>query len=216
MRIANARQISKYRGARLLDIVGAIAVLVVASPLLFAVSIAIAVDLGRPIFFRQVRPGLHGEPFTLVKFRTMREPEDESSRYFTDSIRATRLGRILRTTSIDELPSLVNVLRGEMSLVGPRPLLFEHLPHLTDETRRRLTTPPGITGLAQVSGRQDLTFSQRFTLDIKYVEERSLLLDLRILAKTALRLFSRSPGVRTGQRLDDVDDLGVFKRKGQS
>lgn len=203
----------KYRGARLVDVVGAALLLLVAAPLLLAGSVAVASSLGRPILFRHVRPGLDGMPFTLLKFRTMCEPADERDRYHTDGDRVTPAGRLLRKTSIDELPSLINVLRGDMSLVGPRPLLFDHLPHLDATTRRRMATRPGITGLAQVHGRQALTFSQRFALDVQYVDHCSLSMDLKILGRTFLHVLAFGRGVETGQSLQDVDDLGIFARR---
>lgn len=203
----------KYRGARAFDVVGALTLLVATAPLLIAASVAVALSLGRPILFKHVRPGIEGIPFTLLKFRTMREPERESDRYYSDGQRVTSVGRLLRQTSVDELPSLVNVLRGEMSLVGPRPLLFEHVPHLNTTAHRRMLIPPGITGLAQVRGRQELTFSRRFELDIEYVESCSFLMDLRILALTLLQLISIGKGVETGQNLEDIDDMGIFNRR---
>lgn len=203
----------KYPGARLFDVGGAALLLAASAPLLLVASIAVIISLGRPILFRHVRPGLDARPFTMLKLRTMREPADDRDRYHTDGERATRVGRLLRKMSLDELPSLVNVLRGEMSLVGPRPLLFEHLPHLDTTARRRMVIPPGITGLAQVHGRQALTFSQRFALDIRYVEQCSFSIDLRILVRTVQLFFTFGRGVETGQSLQEVDDLGIFTRR---
>lgn len=140
--------------------------------------------MGSPVVFRQTRPGLRGEPFTIYKFRTMRDVAGVNGTVLPDADRLTRLGRALRTTSLDELPELWNVLRGDMSLVGPRPLLLEHLPLYTPEQARRHEVRPGITGLAQVSGRNRLGWAERFALDVRYVDDRSLALDARILART--------------------------------
>ena len=156
---------------------------------------AVRVCLGRPVFFRQPRPGLHGRPFALVKFRTMRAGTG------SDAERLTRFGRFLRTTSLDELPELWNVLRGDMSLVGPRPLLMQYLERYTPEQARRHEMKPGITGWAQVNGRNALTWDERFALDVWYVDHWSLALDLRILARTLGAILRRkgitAPGSAT-------------------
>lgn len=165
--------------------------------------------MGRPILFRHARAGIGGIPFEILKFRTMRPPRKGEEPYRSDLDRLTPLGRFLRVTSIDELPEFLNVLRGEMSVVGPRPLPTEYLPNYTQEEHRRHSVPPGITGLAQVSGRQDLTFSKRLSLDLWYVDNWTLRLDLRILART-LRQVIMLKGIRSGQDIDDVDDLGLL------
>ncbi len=168
-----------------MDLIGAGAALVLTSPLLAAVALLVRVRLGTPVLFRQRRPGLHGRPFVLYKFRTMREPRDGEERARTDAERLTPLGRVLRATSLDELPELANVLRGDMSLVGPRPLLMDYLPRYTPEQARRHEVRPGLTGLAQVRGRNALTWDEKFRLDVWYVDHRSTWLDLKILALTA-------------------------------
>jgi len=193
---------------RLLDIGLAVAGLVMAAPLMGVLWLVLRLDLGRPVLFRQVRPGRGGKLFTLVKFRTMRDSVDAAGRPLPDPQRLTRLGRLLRRTSLDELPSLWNVLRGEMSLVGPRPLLPEYLPRYTPRQARRHETRPGITGWAQVNGRQQVVFSRRLELDVWYVENWSLMLDLRILLLTIARVLGRS-GVLTDQQIEEVDDLGL-------
>lgn len=193
---------------RALDVVVACAVLVLFSPVLAGLSLLIVVTGGRPVLFRQERIGLHGRPFTLVKFRTMKEPKAGQAMLLTDADRVTSLGAFMRNTSLDELPQLWNVLAGDMSLVGPRPLLQAHLDLLDDEQRRRHSVKPGVTGLAQVEGRQQLTFSQRYALDVLYVDTRSLALDARIIWRTITSVFSRS-GVETGQAFEDVDDIGL-------
>lgn len=153
-------------------------------------ALLVRIRLGRPVVFRQVRPGLSGQPFTLVKFRTMEERYDDGI-LLPDEERLTRLGRFLRRTSLDELPELWNVLRGDMSLVGPRPLLMEYLDRYTPEQARRHEVRPGITGLAQVSGRNALTWEGRLALDVRYVDHHTLWLDLKILTKTIWQVLAR-------------------------
>lgn len=175
---------------RLLDLVVAVVLLLLSAPVMAAVAVAIAVTMGRPVLFRQVRPGRHGELFELVKFRTM-HPVDLTAGLVSDRDRLSRLGRWLRATSLDELPTLWNVLRGEMSLVGPRPLLVEYLDRYSPAEARRHEVRPGITGLAQIRGRNELPFAERFRLDVWYVDNRSLALDLRILVETVGAVLCR-------------------------
>lgn len=172
------------------DLCVAAIVLLLLSPVLLALGIAIMLGLGRPVLFRQARPGLHGQPFTLVKFRTMLDP-DPSRALLTDADRLTRLGRLLRATSLDELPTMWNVLRGDMSLVGPRPLLLRYLERYNSEQARRHLVRPGVTGLAQVRGRNALSWEEKFALDVYYVEHRSLRLNARICAETVLTVLRR-------------------------
>jgi lipopolysaccharide/colanic/teichoic acid biosynthesis glycosyltransferase len=176
---------------RLIDIVGALAGLLLLSPVMLIVAVLIARSMGRPVLFRQVRPGIGGRPFTMVKFRTMRDAHDETGAPLADADRLTRLGITLRATSIDELPALWNVLRGDMSLVGPRPLLMEYLPLYSPEQARRNDVRPGITGWAQVNGRNAISWPERLALDAWYVQNRSLWLDVRILALTVLKVIRR-------------------------
>jgi sugar transferase EpsL len=194
---------------RSLDIALASAGLVALSPVLVGAAAAIALSMGRPVLFRQPRPGRGGEPFTIYKFRTMIEPRPGETRYLSDGARVTRLGAFLRKTSIDELPELWNVLVGDMSLVGPRPLLMEYLPKYTPEQQRRHDVRPGITGWAQVNGRQLIPFSKRLELDVWYVDHRSLALDLKILLET-IKQAAVGHGQVTGQSAADVDDLGFL------
>jgi len=168
--------------------------LIVLSPLLVAVSVLIRVVFGPPILFRQIRPGLHGRLFTLYKFRTMRTATDSEGRPLADAERLTALGSLLRKTSVDELPQLLNVLKGDMSIVGPRPLLVEYLPLYTPEQARRHEVRPGITGLAQVGGRNSLSWDEKFALDTWYADHHSLRLDLRIIGRT-LPFVLRRQGV---------------------
>ncbi len=177
---------------RAIDVVGSLCGLVLLSPILAVTALAILATEGRPILFRHVRPGLRGEPFTIFKFRTMRPLRPGEDMYRTDDRRVTRLGRFLRVTSLDELPELWNVLLGEMSLVGPRPLLMEYLDAYTPDERRRHDVRPGVTGWAVVNGRHVLKFRERLKLDVWYVDHWSLWLDLRILAMTIVQVLRRS------------------------
>lgn len=158
-------------------------------------------NLGSPVFFRQVRPGLYGKPFEIVKFRTMTSERGPDGQLLPDSVRLTPFGKFLRATSLDELPELWNVLKGDMSLVGPRPLLMEYLPLYTPEQARRHDVRPGITGWAQVNGRNALNWEEKFKLDVWYVDHRSLCLDIRILLLTVRKVLRRegisAPGVAT-------------------
>ena len=176
---------------RLIDIVVASACLIVAGPLMIVVAIGIRATMGSPVLFRQCRPGLDGRIFTVMKFRTMCVDRERECQSQFDAHRVTPLGKILRQTSLDELPQLFNVLRGDMSLVGPRPLLPEYLPYYSQRERLRHTVRPGITGWAQVNGRNRLSWDERLALDVWYAEHRSMLLDLRILYLTAIRVLQR-------------------------
>ena len=160
-------------------------------PVIVAATIVLFFILGPPILFCQTRPGLHGKLFMLRKFRTMRTPRAGEDLLTTDSVRLTRLGRFLRSTSLDELPTLWNVLRGDMSLVGPRPLLQEYLPLYTAHQMRRHEVKPGITGWAQVNGRNAISWEEKFELDVWYVDHRSFLLDLKILRMTVWQVVAR-------------------------
>lgn len=194
---------SYLRLKRLIDIAGAGTGLVVAAPVMGATAVAVRARLGRPVLFRQQRPGLHGRPFEMVKFRTMLLPEQVSGQT-DDAVRLTPFGAWLRSTSLDELPALWNVLRGDMSLVGPRPLLMEYLPLYSPEQARRHDARPGLTGLAQVRGRNAQTWDHRLSLDSQYVRDLSAMLDLRILADTVVAVVSRrgvsAPGEATMPR----------------
>lgn len=181
----------KWPAKRLMDLALTIPGLVLLSPVMLIVATAVAVSLGRPVLFIQVRPGLHGKPFRMYKFRTMREAYDSSGAPLSDDQRLTALGRFLRSTSLDELPELWNVLKGEMSLVGPRPLLMEYLDLYTPEQARRHLMPPGITGWAQVNGRNALTWEEKFALDSWYVDNWTLWLDVKILCMTAWAVLTR-------------------------
>ena len=176
---------------RLFDLVAAGAALLALSSLLLMLAVMVAVKLGRPVLFRQQRPGLGGRPFELVKFRTMTSATDPQGRVLPDAERLTPFGRWLRSTSLDELPELWNVLTGDMSLVGPRPLLMAYLPRYSTRQARRHEVRPGLTGWAQVNGRNSLSWDEKFELDVWYVDNRSFGLDLKILWKTVLQVLRR-------------------------
>jgi len=181
-----------YRAVKpFLDAGLAAVLLPLAAPLMAAVALAVRAKLGRPILFRQVRPGLHGEPFVMSKFRTMTEERDASGRLRPDAERLQPFGRFLRRCSLDELPELFNVLRGEMSLVGPRPLLMEYLDRYSADQARRHEAKPGITGWAQVNGRNAAPWHERLARDVFYVDHMSFRLDARILVLTAIRVWRR-------------------------
>ncbi len=177
---------------RALDLAVGGTALVAAAPAMAAVAVAVRASLGSPVLFRQERPGLHGRPFQFLKFRSMRDAVGPDGRSLSDAERLTRLGRFLRSTSLDELPQLVNVIRGEMSLVGPRPLLMHYLPRYTPTQARRHEVLPGITGVAQTGGRNSLSWDEKFAMDVWYVDNWSLGLDVALLAKTAWHVVRRS------------------------
>jgi lipopolysaccharide/colanic/teichoic acid biosynthesis glycosyltransferase len=184
---------------RCFDIVVSLAALVTLSPLLVVLAVGVFACIGRPVLFMQDRPGLHGVPFRLMKFRTMSHACNADGSLLPDAMRMTRFGAFLRATSLDELPELWNVLTGAMSLVGPRPLLVEYLPLYTREQARRHDVQPGITGWAQVNGRNSISWEERFALDVWYVDNRSFLLDLRILCLTFRKVLMRD-GISHGEQ----------------
>jgi sugar transferase EpsL len=174
---------------RSFDFLSALALLVLLSPLLAMLALAVRWKLGRPILFAQTRPGIHGAPFEFYKFRTMTDARNAAGEPLPDAARLTSFGKLMRKSSLDELPQLVNVVKGDMSLVGPRPLLMEYLPLYSERQARRHEVRPGITGWAQVNGRNALDWEERFELDLWYVEHRSFWLDLKIIATTAWRIL---------------------------
>lgn len=176
---------------RLLDATAAAVLLLITSPLLAAVAVASRLLLGTPVLFRQQRPGRHAVPFEIYKFRTMTQELGPDGRLLPDVQRLTRYGRLLRATSLDELPQFFNVLKGELSLVGPRPLLMQYLGRYTEEQARRHDVLPGVTGWAQINGRNAITWPEKFALDVWYVDHWSLFLDFRILATTAMKVLRR-------------------------
>lgn len=176
---------------RIFDIVGAFFGLVLLSPVMVILSWQVSRKLGSPVLFRQLRPGLHGEPFEMIKYRTMRDALDAAGNPLPDSDRMTPFGSFLRSSSLDELPELWNVLKGDMSLVGPRPLLMEYVPLYTPEQYRRHEIRPGVTGWAQINGRNALSWEEKFKLDVWYVDNRTLWLDLKIIFLTVKKVVMR-------------------------
>jgi len=186
-------------GKRALDLILIMPAMVILSPLLAVLALLIHHHFGSPILFRQQRPGLHGKPFTLYKFRTMTDDRDAQGNLLPDAERLTPFGRFLRSTSLDELPELWNVLKGEMSLVGPRPLLMQYLNRYTPQQMRRHEVRPGMTGWAQINGRNALSWEEKFKMDVWYVDNVSLWLDLKILALTVWKILKREGISQPGQ-----------------
>ncbi|KYG27660.1 sugar transferase [Alkalihalobacillus trypoxylicola] len=191
---------------RIIDILAASILLIILAPLIGCIMLLIKFKLGSPVFFKQLRPGLNAKPFTLYKLRTMTNEKDRSGFYLTDSKRLTPIGRFLRKYSLDEWPQLINVLKGELSLVGPRPLLMEYIPLYSEAQLKRHDVKPGITGWAQVNGRNSTTWEKRFEYDLWYVENHSFLLDIKILAMTVKKVF-RSEGINQSEQ----DTMERFK-----
>lgn len=184
---------------RLFDLLASVLLLVIASPFVVAAIIGVRWKYGSPVFFRQQRPGKNGQPFEMIKLRTMREANDAQGNSLSDELRLTSFGKFLRSTSIDEFPALWNVIKGDMSLVGPRPLLVEYLPLYSDLQKRRHDVKPGITGWAQVNGRNAISWEEKFELDVWYVDNRSCWLDFNILLLTAWKVVKRKDIAAPGQ-----------------
>ena len=184
---------------RIFDLTAVTLGLILLSPFILLIGILVSLLLGAPVFFRQTRPGYKGKPFSIYKFRTMTEARGENGTLLPDSERLTRFGRFLRSVSLDELPELFNILRGEMSLVGPRPLLMEYLPRYSPEQMRRHDVMPGLTGWAQVNGRNAITWQDKFKLDVWYVDHWSFWLDIKILFLSLWKVFSREGISQPGQ-----------------
>ncbi|OFM19544.1 MULTISPECIES: sugar transferase [Staphylococcus] len=176
---------------RAIDLAIGSSVFLVSAPILVGASVAIAKSMGRPVLFKQQRPGLNGEPFYIYKFRTMTDARDDQGELLPDEQRMTKVGSFIRKASIDELPQLINVIKGDLSLVGPRPLLMEYLPLYSDEQKKRHLVKPGITGWAQVNGRNAISWEAKFKLDVWYVENQSFKLDMYILYKTFINVLNR-------------------------
>ncbi len=192
----------------IMDIFFGFIIFILLLPILLLLSFFVFFSMGSPIFFKQERIGKNNKPFIMYKFRTMREPKEGENRLLSDADRVTKVGAFLRKTSLDELPEIINVIKGEMSLVGPRPLLDLHLELFNDQQLKRYDVKPGMTGLAQVMGRQSLSFTQRTDLDVKYVDNLSLWLDIKIIVKTILVVLG-ADGIKTGQKFEEVDDVGL-------
>lgn len=195
------------RSKRILDLLLTIPGLILLSPLMVILAILVRIKLGSPVLFRQLRPGFLGQPFIMYKFRTMNEARDSQGTLLPDELRLTGLGQFLRSTSLDELPELFNVLRGDMSVVGPRPLLMQYIPRYTPEQMRRHHVRPGITGWAQINGRNALTWEEKFRLDVWYVDHWSIWLDLKILALSPWKVLKRE-GISQGQHVSSEEFMG--------
>ena len=190
---------------RVFDIAASLLGLLLLSPVIAIIAWQVRRKLGSPVFFRQTRPGLNGKPFEMVKFRTMLDAHDENGNPLPDSERMTPFGRFLRSTSLDELPELWNVLKGDMSLVGPRPLAMAYLPLYSAEQARRHEVKPGVTGWAQINGRNSITWKKKFEMDVWYVDNQSLMLDIKILLLTVKKVLARSDVQEGGQ--DQVESF---------
>ena len=190
---------------RLFDVLAAAAALFFLAPVLAALALIVRLAIGAPIIFKQQRPGLHGRPFMIYKFRTMSDARDAAGCFLPDAERLGWFGRFLRSTSLDELPELINVLHGEMSIVGPRPLLMEYLPRYSAEQMRRHDVLPGITGFAQINGRNAAGWPRKFELDVWYVDHRSMWLDLKIIATTAWKVLKRDGHVTSERFIGNAD-----------
>ena len=199
---------------RLLDIIISSVALIILSPVLLIVAILDRCKLGSPVIFHQERPGYHEKIFRLCKFRTMTDERDVSGLLLPDEVRLTHFGKILRSTSLDELPELWNILKGDMSLIGPRPLLVRYLPYYTEQERHRHDVRPGLTGLAQVNGRNALVWEERFSYDIEYVENVSLLMDLKIIGMTIGKVLKRSDTLSGAEQV--VADFDVYRGAGKN
>jgi len=193
---------------RPLDFIMALVGLIILSPLLLVIAILVRIKLGSPVIFKQPRPGLNEEIFTLYKFRTMTDERDENGELLPDEVRLTSFGKFLRSTSLDELPELWNILKGDMSFVGPRPLSVKYLPYYTEEERRRHKVRPGLTGLAQINGRNTAIWEKRFAFDVQYVDNVSFFADLRILAETVGLVLRRED---IGQGVDAPQHFHVYR-----
>ncbi len=196
---------------RILDFTLALIALIVLSPVLAVIALLVRIKLGSPVIFKQNRPGLNEKIFTLYKFRTMTDKKDEEGKLLPDSERLTSFGKWLRSTSLDELPELWNILKGDMSIVGPRPLAVEYLPHYNEREKQRHNVRPGLTGLAQVNGRNRTSWEERFGFDVKYIEDITLKGDIRIITDTVRIVINRSDiGVRG---VNSLEDFNVYRQK---
>lgn len=196
---------------RLLDILISLFALIILSPVMLVVAILVRIKLGSPVIFKQERPGKDEKIFKLYKFRSMSDKKDENGKLLPDEERLTKFGKILRATSLDELPELVNILKGEMSLVGPRPLAVCYLPYYNEKEKKRHSVRPGLTGLAQINGRNALNWEERFAYDIEYVENITFINDLKILFKTVYKVFKRDGVVTRGT--GKTIDFDEYRRK---
>ncbi len=199
---------------RPMDFIVSLVAIISISSVLLIVAFLVRKNLGSPIIFKQKRPGLNGEIFTMYKFRSMTDEKDENGKLLPDSIRLTKFGKLLRSTSLDELPELINILKGDMSFVGPRPLSVKYLPYYNELEKQRHDVRPGLTGLAQINGRNKANWEQRFALDVEYVSELSFINDIKIIIKTFLVVFKRSDVVIRGT--GTVENFHQYRMKQQS
>ncbi len=198
---------------RILDIVLSLSAIIILSPILLVLYILVRIKLGSPVLFKQERPGRKGEIFTLCKFRTMTDKRDEQGELLPDEVRLTKFGKLLRSTSLDELPELFNILKGDMSIIGPRPLLVRYLPWYTESENHRHDVRPGLTGLAQVNGRNALGWEDRFRYDLEYVNHCSFIMDIKIIMMTVGKVLKRS-GTLSGAE-QTVEDFDIYRKKQQ-
>ena len=198
---------------RILDIVLSLSAIIILSPILLVLYILVRIKLGSPVLFKQERPGRKGEIFTLCKFRTMTDKRDEQGELLPDEVRLTKFGKLLRSTSLDELPELFNILKGDMSIIGPRPLLVRYLPWYTESENHRHDVRPGLTGLAQVNGRNALGWEDRFRYDLEYVNHCSFIMDITIIMMTVGKVLKRS-GTLSGAE-QTVEDFDIYRKKQQ-
>ena len=198
---------------RILDIVLSLSAIIVLSPILLILYVLVKIKLGSPVLFKQERPGKKGEIFTLCKFRTMTDKRDEQGELLPDEVRLTKFGKLLRSTSLDELPELFNILKGDMSIIGPRPLLVRYLPWYTENEMHRHDVRPGLTGLAQVNGRNALGWEDRFRYDLEYVNHCSFIMDIKIVMMTVGKVLKRS-GTLSGAE-QTVEDFDIYRKKQQ-
>lgn len=196
---------------RMIDLFGSIVLIIIFSPIMLLIVLVIRINMGSPVLFKQMRPGLCGKPFYIYKFRTMIDKEDKNGNLLPGKLRLTKLGIFLRKYSLDEIPQLFNVIKGDISLVGPRPLLMEYLPIYSKEQARRHEVKPGITGWAQVNGRNSISWEEKFNLDVWYVNNQSLVLDLKILLLTIKKVFKKE-GVSANGHYSMEDFKGVKQR----
>jgi len=200
----------KYFFKRVIDFLASVVGIVLLSPVIILLIVLLAIQNNFKPFFFQNRVGKNSRIFKVIKFKTMNDKKDKDGNLLKDKDRLTTLGKIVRKTSLDEIPQLFNVFKGDMSLIGPRPLLVEYLPYYSDHHKRRHEVLPGITGLAQVKGRNFLKFSERFNLDVQYVDSVSFALDIRILIETFLKVFSTNE-ISMGRKMSEVDDIGITR-----
>lgn len=193
---------------RPMDFILSLIAIIVLSPVMLTVAVLVRIKLGSPVIFKQKRPGLNEKIFTLYKFRTMTDERDENGVLLSDEVRLTKFGKLLRSTSLDELPELFNILKGDMSVVGPRPQLVRDVVFMTPEQRRRHSVLPGLTGWAQVNGRNDITWEEKLRLDLEYIDDITFLGDLKIILMTIVKVFKRD-GINT-EGMDTAEDLGEY------